>query len=421
MLFQQTLAALAAVGLVAALPYSEPISKRGVDFAFAQTPVRGVNIGGWLVLEPWITPSIFEALDQSLGIVDEWTLTQQLGTDAALGILQPHWNSWCTLTDFQKIAASGFNTVRIPIGYWAFQLVDGEPYTSGAAPYLDSAIDWARQTGLKVWIDLHGAPGSQNGFDNSGHKEAYPEWQQGDTVQQTLSILQMISDKYAQSQYQDVVVAIELLNEPLSSELNFDELKTFYQNGYDQVRETSDTPVVIHDGFVSAGSWNGFLTPSDNNAQFVIVDHHEYQVFTDDFVAMQNWQHRQYVCNNAPEYGGADKWVVVGEWTAAETDCAKYLNGYDIGARYDGTYPNSTYVGSCADMDLIANWSQDMRDDVRGYIEAQLETYEQKAQGWIFWNFKTEQAQEWDAFALIDAGLFPQPLTDRQFSAICSN
>lgn len=57
---------------------------------------------------------------------------------------------------------------------------------------------------------------------------------------------------------------------------------------------------------------------------------------------------------------------------------------------------------------------------MRGYIEAQLEAFEQNTDGWVFWNFKTEASPEWDAFRLIDAGVFPQPLTDRQFGAICT-
>lgn len=206
-------------------------------------------------------------MDQSLGVVDEFTLTQKLGSDAALAILQPHWDSWCTFSDFQKIAIAGFNTVRIPIGYWAYSLESGETYTQGAAPYIDAAIDWARGTGLKIWIDLHGAPGSQNGFDNSGQRIATPQWQQGDSVAQTLAVLETITAKYAQAAYQDVVVGIELLNEPLSSALNFDTLKQFYRDGYGQIRAVSDTPVILHDGFVSPSTWNGFLTPSDNSAQ----------------------------------------------------------------------------------------------------------------------------------------------------------
>jgi glucan 1,3-beta-glucosidase len=68
----------------------EPVSKRSVAFNWGTEKVRGLNIGGWLVLEPWITPSIFQNVDQSLGIVDEFTLTQQLGTEAAYNILKPH-------------------------------------------------------------------------------------------------------------------------------------------------------------------------------------------------------------------------------------------------------------------------------------------------------------------------------------------
>ncbi|KAH6681375.1 glycoside hydrolase superfamily [Halenospora varia] len=408
------------VCLATAAPTSS-LTKRSVSFAWGSEKVRGLNIGGWLVLEPWITPSIFQSVDQSLGIVDELTLTQKLGTAAAYNILKPHWDSWCTFTDFQKIADAGFNTVRIPIGYWAYSLDSGETYTQGAAAYMDAAIDWARGTGLKIWIDLHGAPGSQNGFDNSGHKVATPGWQQGDTVAQTLAVLETITAKYAQAQYQDVVVGIQLLNEPLGSALNFDTIKSFYRSGFDQVRKVSDTPVILHDAFVSPSTWNGFLSTSDNGAQNVVVDHHEYQVFTNDLVALQPWQHRQLVCNNAASYAsGSDKWVVVGEWTAAMTDCAPALNGYGIGARYDGTYPSSSYVGSCSGKSNVNEWSTDFKNDMRGYIEAQLSAFESHTQGWIFWNFKTEAAHEWDAFALLDAGVFPQPLTDRKFSAICS-
>ena len=53
--------------------------------------------------------------------------------------------------------------VRIPIGYWAFEVGPGEPYISGQLPYLQNAIGWAANHNLKVIVDLHGAPGSQNG------------------------------------------------------------------------------------------------------------------------------------------------------------------------------------------------------------------------------------------------------------------
>lgn len=144
-------------------------------------------------------------------------------------------------------------------------------------------------------------------------------------------------------------------------------------------------------------------------------------MFSAETIKLQPWEHRQLVCNNVASYSsGADKWVIVGEWTAAMTDCAPALNGYGVGARYDNTYPDSSYTGSCAGKSNIAEWTDEMKADTRGYIEAQLSAFESNTQGWIFWNFKTESAHEWDAFALLDNGVFPQPLTDRSFGSICS-
>ena len=40
-----------------------------------------------------------------------------------------------------------------------------------------------------------------------------------------------------------------------------------------------------------------------------------------------------------------DLWLLVGEWTLAMTDCAKYPNGRGISSRYTGTYPGSMAVG----------------------------------------------------------------------------
>ena len=46
---------------------------------------------------------------------------------------------------------------------------------------------------------------------------------------------------------------------------------------------------MFHDGFAPPNTYNGFLTPSDNNAQQVVVDHHEYSCFTNDLVAMEKF------------------------------------------------------------------------------------------------------------------------------------
>ena len=75
-------------------------------------PVRGVNLGGWLVLEvrrhfsalknppcltdtvqPWITPSLFDNTGNS-AIVDEWTFGQLQSKTTATNALKKHWDTW---------------------------------------------------------------------------------------------------------------------------------------------------------------------------------------------------------------------------------------------------------------------------------------------------------------------------------------
>jgi glucan 1,3-beta-glucosidase len=164
-----------------------------------------------LSLPRWITPSIFERLN---GVSDEFSLGQKIDHRVGSKILQQHWDTWCTFADFKRIKDAGFNTVRIPIGYWAYQHANSDPYIGGAAKYIDAAVDWARILDLKIWICLHGSPGSQNGFDNSGRRGGVG-WLQGKTADQTLSVIKIISDKYAKPDHSDVISGIEILNEPV--------------------------------------------------------------------------------------------------------------------------------------------------------------------------------------------------------------
>lgn len=156
--------AVAAVALLASLSTAAPTKKRGdtLKFDFGNEKIRGVNLGGWFVLEPWITPSIFSATPDN--VVDEWTFGQVLGQTEGRTRLEQHWNTWITADDFAEMKRIGLNFVRIPIGYWSIAPNEGDPYIQGAYDHLGNALDWAHDNGINVLIDLHGAAGSQNGM-----------------------------------------------------------------------------------------------------------------------------------------------------------------------------------------------------------------------------------------------------------------
>ena len=83
----------------------------------------------------------------------------------------------------------GISHIRIPVGYWFWQVDYEEPFpepildstdVQSGLFYLKRMLVWMDELGLAANIDLHGAPGSQNGFDNSGRAGGahWVEWGQ---------------------------------------------------------------------------------------------------------------------------------------------------------------------------------------------------------------------------------------------------
>lgn len=179
------------------------------------THLRGVNLGGWLLLEKWMKPSLFEGL----AATDETTYCAELG-DEAPARLRTHWENFITRKDFEWLAGVGINAVRIPIGHWIF----GPPYPYhgkyGPTPYpfveggidvLDRAFDWAAEFGICITIDLHAAPGCQNGFDNGGIKDVCEWHTREEYITHSVEVLGRLAERYRSA---PALFGIQLLNEP---------------------------------------------------------------------------------------------------------------------------------------------------------------------------------------------------------------
>jgi glucan 1,3-beta-glucosidase len=139
------LAVLSIVSLLATLPVAPSLPIWGAQipinpgFPYGSKPVRGVNLGGWLVIEvcyqspvislptsfiltttcaqPWITPSLFEQTGNTL-IVDEWTFGQYQDPNVAQAKLNQHWATWITENDFAAIAGAGWVPYRSKSAIW---------------------------------------------------------------------------------------------------------------------------------------------------------------------------------------------------------------------------------------------------------------------------------------------------------------
>ena len=129
---------------------------------------HSVNLGSLFVLESWMVPSLFACAAQPA--VSELDVANGWG-GSARALLERHWDTWITEKDFQWMASIGINTVRLPLGYWHLptEHTSGTVYESvghiyeGAWPRVIRTVSMAADHGIGVLIDLHGAPGSQNG------------------------------------------------------------------------------------------------------------------------------------------------------------------------------------------------------------------------------------------------------------------
>jgi hypothetical protein len=124
--------------------------------------IRGVNLGGWLISEPWMMPTEWSSMSCG-SACSEFDCVSALGQSQADTNFNAHYASWITPSMIEDIHNAGLNTIRIPIGYWSMRsLVDSsEHFPEMDLQYLDAVIQKAADLGMFVVMDLHGAPGAQ--------------------------------------------------------------------------------------------------------------------------------------------------------------------------------------------------------------------------------------------------------------------
>jgi glucan 1,3-beta-glucosidase len=362
--------------------------------------LRGVNLGGWLVLEKWMTPSLFEGLQA----VDETSFCVELGSRAEQ-ILKNHWQTFITHDDFLWLAKTGINAVRIPVGHWLFgpdypyhraYRSSPHPFVQGGIDILDCAFDWADELGLHIVLDLHAAPGCQNGFDNGGIKDVCEWHTQEDYINHSLDVLEKLAKRYHN---RASLHAIEVLNEP-RWDIDTDLLKKYTSDGYRRIRhycKPENVAVVFHDGFRSFNNYLGFLNePEFNN---VVFDIHRYQCFDRSDLDMDIYGHIQKA---------AIHWKNEADDINQNLGLATYVGEWSLGLELHGVslWSNGPYNHA-----LQAMGEFQKTVSYRAYAAAQLATFERYL-GWFFWSYKTETNPAWCFRECVTRGWLPEKYGD---------
>lgn len=321
--------------------------------------LRGVNLGGWLVLERWITPSLFVGVSGT----DEHTLVQELGQKRARERLERHWSSFITEKHLRKIKQMGLNAVRLPVGYWLFEDQDG--FLGGSYEFVDKLFDWSERHNLGVVLCLHGAPGSQNGYDHSG-RQGLLKWFKGSNLKKSKQIIERLSGRYGQKEN---LIGIELVNEPSATNWwrRFKLLRYYKQAGRTVEEKTKGAKVVLSDAFRSK------LIPKIVRLPLKepVIDTHLYQLFTDEDRALDFEGHINKTKGWAQELSRATSkaQVLVGEWSAA----------------MDELY----------DPDLKTKARTFSKSQHAAFAAEQRRVFELSGVGWFYWTARTEDKGVW--------------------------
>ncbi|KAK5109473.1 hypothetical protein LTR62_007033 [Meristemomyces frigidus] len=413
------------------------------EWTYGTQQVHGVNLGGWLSIEPYMTPSLFSGYSSHDNVIDEWTLTSTLGPTKAKSTLEQHYSSFVTEQTFIDIQAAGFDHVRIPFSYWAVVTYDGDPYVPNISwRYLLRGIEWARKYGIRINLDLHGAPGSQNGWNHSGRQGAIG-WLNGTdgttNGDRTISIHNQLSTFFTQPRYQNIVAMYGLVNEPRMVELDTSTVLDWTTNAVAAIRKNNYKGIIVFgDGFMGLDNWQGKL----QNIPNLLLDVHQYVIFNVQQITLNHHDKIQFACdgwtqqalrsmNTATGFGP----TLCGEWSQADTDCAQYLNNVGVGSRWEGTLnmidtPGGSSNGSvltptcpthnnpqcsCADANADpSTYSAEYKQWLLMFAEAQMHSFEQ-GWGWFYWTWQTETATQWSYRDGIAAGIVPGNVRNRTF------
>ncbi|UZJ56272.1 hypothetical protein CBS101457_005592 [Exobasidium rhododendri] len=381
----------------------------GSGFDYKNDKVRGVNLGNWLLFELWMDSTLSAALNNHAinaphanPIVDEWTAGQYSEYSWASYVLKKHYETWITEQDFIDIKAAGLNHLRIPFPYWAFAEAKG-----ATAPYLTlnqfdkliQACGWAKTHGLKVWVDIHSVPGSQNGYDNSGHAGAIDWASNPEYYTQTQYTFNRLATLFSQPEWKGTVTAIEAVNEPAASTVPA--VATLINEYYPWARNAVARPpnstaltsllLAMHDGFLGPLHWEGFFTGTPSNR--VLLDTHPYFVYSAQEKVIGDAARLKEVCalESTMTQSNANYPTIAGEWSVngPNGDLASDRDLSDA----PFTFPDGpAYPYSKKYMAFMA----------QNYA-VQTATFE-KGAGWIFWAWKNSNDLDWSYQAGLEYG-----------------
>ncbi len=188
-----------------------------------------------------------------------------VGKEDADAFWRAYLHNWLSREDIQSMAKWGVNHVRLPLTYKTLTDRPGHYLEEGFSD-LKRIVDWCREAGIYVVLDLHAAPGGQNAWhfcDSDGtarlwtEPETYWPW--------TIDLWQEITRRYKDD---PCIMGYDLLNEThLPQGHTNAELRDLSVAITRAIREIDPLHIVFIEGSVYATNFD-LLEPFDDNMTY---------------------------------------------------------------------------------------------------------------------------------------------------------
>jgi len=236
--------------------------------------LRGVGIGGWLLIEGYMIGS-YNDLDRP-NRLDKF-IASKIDENYKKYFFSEWTKSYFTEDDLKLIKRHGFNSIRIPIDYqFLFEKSSSQielAIKNENFSILDNIISICSELDLYVILDLHAAPGGQTGtnIDNSFNNR--PELFENKIYQlQLCHIWKTIASHYKDEVY---IAAYDLLNEPLPEWFSnyIDLLIPIYKDIIAEIRKVDFNHMITLEGIHWSTDWTCFTKILDEN---LLLQFHKY-------------------------------------------------------------------------------------------------------------------------------------------------
>lgn len=298
--------------------------------------LKGINAGQVLLQEGWMSPFALEPLKHEDGsfVTDgdgnlqypefsEEQFRAGLSANPNLkdhdtdALLSYYYNCAFSEEDFTKVKELGFNTIRLPF-YWRNILSDDLSLRDEAEAfsYLDWFIGQAAQQELYVILDLHGAPGSQSGYEHSGAAERVAGlWTSPENMDATVELWRFVARHYSEIR-PDLgawIATYDIMNEPTIryKGTTTRECWDLFDRIYDAIRGLEDAHVITMEG---CWDYSALPDPDDYGWENVQYAYHWYN-WSNSWLPYDLFYAYQDLSNIGRDY---DVPVLIGEFTFFE-------------------------------------------------------------------------------------------------------